>query len=91
MGRVGEQHTAERPEGAPTKAWTSRPDTPTAAEVPLKDTPTEVDDDAQSDASRESWPDATRVSSITRNGALVERSTRGAITRAWAGAAALRL
>ena len=40
------------------------PGTPTAAEVPLKDTPTEVDDDAQSDASRESWPDATALAAL---------------------------
>ena len=40
------------------------PDTPTAAEVPLKDTPTEVDDDAASDASRESWPDATALAAL---------------------------
>ncbi|CAH0375560.1 unnamed protein product [Pelagomonas calceolata] len=40
------------------------PDTPTAAEVPLKDTPTEVDDDAASDASRESWPDVTALAAL---------------------------
>ena len=40
------------------------PGTPTAAEVPLKDTPTEVDDDAASDASRESWPDATALAAL---------------------------
>ena len=39
------------------------PGTPTAAEVPLKDTPTEVDD-AASDASRESWPDATALAAL---------------------------
>ena len=40
------------------------PGTPTAAEVPLKDTPREVEDDAQSDASRESWPDATALAAL---------------------------
>ena len=40
------------------------PGTPTAAEVPLKDTPTEVEDDAKSDASRESWPDATALAAL---------------------------
>ena len=40
------------------------PDTPKAEQIPVKDTPTEVDDDAQSDASRESWPDATALASL---------------------------
>jgi hypothetical protein len=40
------------------------PDTPTAAEVPLKDTPTEIEEDAASDASRESWPDATALAAL---------------------------
>ena len=40
------------------------PDTPKAEQIPVKDTPTEVDDDAQSDASRESWPDATALAAL---------------------------
>ena len=40
------------------------PDTPKAEQIPVKDTPTEVDDDAASDASRESWPDATALAAL---------------------------
>ena len=47
------------------------PGTPTAAEVPAKDAPPAVDapppavdDDAASDASRESWPDATALAAL---------------------------
>merc|ERR1739841_316448 len=39
-------------------------DTPKAEQIPVKDTPTEVDDDAASDASRESWPDATALAAL---------------------------